>query len=108
MPKRLFAVYGIGLAVFFFSLLYIVVHTRGLSGALITHYDSFRGIDYLGDRLDFYRILFGTFLISLFNFGMSMLLYVRIRFFAYFLAWLTVFLNILTLIGIVYLIGLNV
>ncbi|MBI5420739.1 MAG: hypothetical protein HZA35_00265 [Parcubacteria group bacterium] len=108
MPKRLFVVYGISLVVFLFSLLYVAVYTRGLSGALITHYDPLRGIDYLGDRFDFYRILFGTFLISLFNFGISMLLYIRIRFFAYFVAGFTLFLNVLALVGIMYLIGLNV
>lgn len=85
-----------------------MVHTRGLSGVLITHYDLLNGIDYLGDRFDFYRILFGVVLILFFNFGISMLLYIRIRFFAYFVAWFTIFLNILGLIGVMYLISLNV
>ncbi len=108
MPKRLFAIYGAGVVIFLFSLLYVVVHTRGLGGILITHYDLLNGIDYIGDRFDFYKILFGILFISFFNFWISMLLYIRIRFFAYFVAWFTVFLNILTLIGVMYLISLNV
>jgi|GEM_PF-3984388 len=108
MPKRLFTVYGVSMAIFLFSFLYVVVHTRELNGVLITHYDLLNGIDYLGDRFDFYRILFVVLLISFFNLGVSVLLYIRIRFFAYFVAWFTVFLNILAMIGIMYLISLNV
>ena len=108
MPKRLLGIYGLNIAVLLFTLAYVITSTWRVGGVLITHYDLMRGIDFLGSRMDFYMILFEVFFMSALNFFMSLMLYSRIRFLSYLFAWVTLFLNVLTFVGVSYLISLNI
>ncbi|MDE1970463.1 MAG: hypothetical protein KGI50_02680 [Patescibacteria group bacterium] len=108
MPKKLFVAYGVSLFLIVFGVAYVAFNTRELGGVLVTHYDLVRGVDFLGRRNDFYSILLGLFLLSGFNFLISLELYSRMRFLAYGVAWITILLNIIGLYGIMYLISLNI
>ncbi len=108
MPKKILLLYGISLILILFGAVYVAVYTYGISGVFITHYDLMRGIDVLGSKADFYMVLVGVFLISLLNFYFSVILCGRIRAFAYLLGWFTLFINVLILLGVFYLISLNV
>lgn len=83
---------------------------RGLRGAedlLVIHFDSFRGIDFLGTKKDVAAILQigGVFLVL--NALLSSFFYRRIPFLSYLLAYVSLVVCILILIGVGVILNFN-
>ncbi|OGY67789.1 MAG: hypothetical protein A3B16_02910 [Candidatus Zambryskibacteria bacterium RIFCSPLOWO2_01_FULL_45_43] len=74
---------------------------------LVIHFDSFRGIDFLGDRSDVAAILGTAAVVFLINGLLAHVFYFRERFLSYALAVGTVFFSLLILIGINVIISVN-
>ncbi len=67
---------------------------------LIIHFDAYKGIDFLGSRLDVFGILLTVLVIILINIFLSDFLYSRERFLSYIFTFVSLLLSILILIVI--------
>ncbi len=74
---------------------------------IIIHFDAYKGIDFLGSRLDVFGILITAVVIFLINFFLSNLLFYRERFLSYIFAAVTLFFVILILIAVAAIISVN-
>ena len=63
--------------------------------AIVLHFDVYRGIDFVGGRLDLFGALIGGLVMGGINFLLVNFLYSRDRFFAFILAYATLFLTLL-------------
>lgn len=74
---------------------------------LVIHFDAYRGIDFLGDKSDVFRILYGGGAIVLVNIFLSWLLYSRERFLSRIISFSSVFLSLLILVAVTVIISIN-
>lgn len=74
---------------------------------LVVHLDSFRGIDFLGEKKHVWGILGMAAALSLINIWLSRVFYHRIRFFSELFSWFNILLWILMFIVIGVIIAVN-
>ena len=74
---------------------------------LIVHFDSFRGIDFLGKPSTVWGIYFFALAISAINIWLSRVFHNRLPFFSYLFAYFTIFFWILISIAIAVIISVN-
>ena len=63
--------------------------------AIVLHFDAYRGIDFVGGRIDLFGALFAGFVMLALNFLLADFLYSRDRFFSYVLSFASLLLAIL-------------
>jgi len=85
----------------------VYVSLSGVNNLLIIHFDSYRGIDFLGEKGQVFGILAVAFSVTLINFWLVKVFYYRNRFLAYFLSFFTVFFLTLILITAIVIISVN-
>lgn len=89
-----------------FAIIVIVVLVKFLprSEAIVLHFDSYRGIDFVGSRIDLIGIMLSGLIMLSLNFLLADFLYARDRFFAYVLSFASLLLSILftIMLAIVY------
>lgn len=88
-----------------FSLAYI--HLAEIQSLLIVHFDSFRGIDFLGDKNDVYGMVGVGAIALLINSALANIFYFRERFLSYLLAFGTLVLTFLLLIAVFAILSIN-
>ena len=93
------------LLVFAFSFYYVEIAENG--NLLVIHFDSYKGIDFFGDRRDVLDIIISGFVIFLINLGLTKPLYSRERFLAYSIAVSTVIFTVLILLAVNVIINVN-
>lgn len=74
---------------------------------LIIHFDSFRGIDFLGNRSDVFQILWLGLLVNIINFSLVAVFYWRERFLAYLIGYFSSVFSLLILIATAVIISIN-
>jgi len=74
---------------------------------LILHFDSYRGIDFLGSKAQVFEILLSVFLLLLINLFLAGFLYNRERFLSYMFVFVSLEIAILILIAISVIISVN-
>ena len=74
---------------------------------LILHFDSYRGIDFLGNKAEVFKIIFSTLVIFLINFFLAAFLYNRRRFLSYMFVFATLAISVLILMAIGVIISVN-
>ncbi len=80
-----------------FAIIAIVVLVKFVprSDSIVLHFDSYRGIDYVGGRFDLIGIMLSGLVMLSLNFLLADFLYARDRFFAYVLSFASLLLSIL-------------
>ncbi|OGY63043.1 MAG: hypothetical protein A2745_03570 [Candidatus Harrisonbacteria bacterium RIFCSPHIGHO2_01_FULL_44_13] len=91
----------------FLGLAVIYVGLSDISHLLIIHFDSYRGIDFLGSKGDVLGILIAALAINFVNLFLTEVFYRREKFLSYILAFSSVFLSLLILIAVVVIIKVN-
>ncbi|MFA5386242.1 MAG: hypothetical protein WC297_00995 [Candidatus Paceibacterota bacterium] len=95
------------------ALLLLIVFTLicfkfiGIRNPIIVHFDVYKGIDFLGSRIDVFGIFLAAVVIFLINLFLSNHLFYRERFLSYVFAATTLFLVVLALIAIAAIISVN-
>jgi hypothetical protein len=74
---------------------------------LILHFDSYRGIDFLGSRAQVFGIILSVFVLLLINFFLARLLYDRERLLSYIFVFASLLLSILILMAVSVIISAN-
>lgn len=74
---------------------------------LVIHFDSYKGIDFFGDRKDVFDILLTSGIIWLVNLVLANEFYFRERVLSYFIASATLLFTVLILIGVNVIISVN-
>jgi len=74
---------------------------------IIIHFDIFRGVDILGNKIDVLAIIIYGFIVSAINFFLADFLYERERFLSYVFSFTTLFLSFLILVVISIIISKN-
>lgn len=95
---------------FFILLLAAIIFYLALGSTttpLIIHFDAYKGIDFLGSRLDIFGILLSALAMILINLFLSNFLYNRERFLSYIFAFVGLLISILILIIISVIVNVN-
>ena len=74
---------------------------------LILHFDSYKGIDFLGDKNDVFSITGISLIVILINFLLAKQMYYKERFLSYFLSFGSSIFSLLILIGVFVIISIN-
>ena len=74
---------------------------------LVIHFDSFRGVDFFGNRADVFGILWVGLAINAVNFLLSYVFYEREKFLSLVISWFSVFFSLLILIAVSVIISIN-
>ncbi|TSC95613.1 MAG: Uncharacterized protein Athens071426_121 [Parcubacteria group bacterium Athens0714_26] len=99
---------------FIISIIFIVVgfsvvytNLSYVQNLLVIHYDTFNGIDFLGNKSDVLNLLFSGLVMIGLNIFLGRELYLREKFLSYLLAFSTPVFTLLILIGVFAIISIN-
>ena len=105
--KYLRAVFGISFAILIFIFLLALLKLGGVTAPLIIHFDAYKGIDFLGGKMEVFGILISVFSMLLINAFLADFLYNRERFLSYIFGFAGLGLMILILIVVSVIISVN-
>lgn len=105
--KYLRVVFGISFTILIFIFLFTLLKLGNIAFPLIIHFDAYKGIDFLGGKMEVFGILISTFSILLINAFLANFLYNRERFLSYILGFAGLGLMILILIAMSVIISIN-
>jgi len=95
------------LLILFLTALIFYFTLGSITTPLIIHFDAYKGIDFLGSRLDVFGILLSALVMILINLFLSNFLYNRERFLSYIFTFVSLLISILILIAIGVIISVN-
>ncbi|MEK7634270.1 MAG: hypothetical protein AAB396_00070 [Patescibacteria group bacterium] len=98
--KYLRVVFALSFLVLIFALAEIFLQFNKLSVPLIIHFDTYRGIDFLGGKMEIFGILISSFIAIFINFIFSNFFYYRERFISYGFGLTSLGLSVLILIAV--------
>ncbi|MEK7086863.1 MAG: hypothetical protein AAB935_01245 [Patescibacteria group bacterium] len=93
---KIFSILSFGLLVF--AILLIYFNLRRFSPPLILHFDEFRGVDFFGEKIEFFGIWFVGFAAVTINTALSEVFFHRERVLSYLFLGVNVLLSLLILI----------
>ncbi len=105
--KILFSAFLLSLFLLVVAFSVIYVQLGDIQHLLIIRFDSFKGIDFLGEKSDVFGILISGIMLNIFNFLLALFLYYRERFLSYTLAFSGTFISLLILAVILVIINAN-
>ncbi|MEK7481880.1 MAG: hypothetical protein AAB464_00560 [Patescibacteria group bacterium] len=105
--KYLRAVFGISFTILIFIFLLTLLKLKNIAFPLIIHFDAYKGIDFLGGKMEVFGILISAFSMLLINALLANFLYNRERFLSYILGFAGLGLMILILIAASVIISIN-
>jgi|SRR3989344_380802 len=103
----LLATFGITTVVLLFTLVLVLIFFGATDTPLIIHFDSYKGIDFLGNKLHVFGIVFVGVVMFLINVGLAHALYYRDRFLSYIIGCATLVIALLILIAVSAIIAVN-
>ncbi len=109
MPRSLLLIHVSAAALTVITAIVAYVNLINISHLLVIHFDSFRGIDFLGAKSDVLRIFIWATALTFLNFLLSQFFYhrSRLRVFSYFFASFNILLWSLILIVVAVIISVN-
>lgn len=109
MSKDLYVIIGfsVGALFIFIGLAASYVFISGINHLLIIHFDSYRGIDFLGSKGDLFGVLVAGLFINAVNLFLAWALYNREKFLSRLLGLSSSFVSLLILIAAVVIIKVN-
>lgn len=105
--KYLRVVFVLSFLVLIFALAEIFLQLNKLSVPLIIHFDAYRGIDFLGGKMEIFGILISSFVTIFINFIIGNFFYNREKFISYGLGLASLGLSILILIAVSVIMSIN-
>lgn len=78
-----------------------------VNNPIIVHFDAYRGIDFLGSRINIFGIFFTALVVFLINLVLSNILFYRERILSYIFASATLFFIVLVLVSVAAIISVN-
>lgn len=105
--KFLFYPFLASAALVLIALVLTLIGLAKVNNLLILHFDSYRGIDFLGDKKDIFSIIGLSFAIIIINFLLAKQIYYKERFLAYSLSFTSLIFSLLILIGVSVIISVN-
>ena len=88
-----------------FSLFYI--HLADIQHLIIIHFESLKGVDFLGNKGDVIGILITGLILNILNFLLASFYYTRNRLYSYLISLINIFISLLILITIIVIISVN-
>ncbi len=105
--KYLRAVFGLGLLILVVAFCFVYLKIIDVQTPLIIHFDAYKGIDFIGGKMDVFGILILALVIILINLFLADFLYQRERFLSYILGFGSLGLSVLILIAVAVIINVN-
>jgi len=105
--KYLRVIFAINAAILLVVFALIYSNFIGIKSPIIIHFDAYKGIDFLGTRIDIFGIFLSALVIFVINLFFANYLFYRERFLSYLFASTTLFLMILFLIAVAAIISVN-
>ncbi len=88
-----------------FSVAYM--NLKNLSNLLVVHFDVYKGIDFLGNKTDVFNVLYFGGIVIILNMILAHSIYLRERFLAYVLAFISPVFSALIFISVLAIISIN-
>jgi len=105
--KYLRTIFCLSSAILFVVVLLVCLKFWGIKKPIIVHFDAYKGIDFLGSRLDIFVIFASALIIFVINLFLTEYLFYRERFLSYLFASVNLFFVILVLIAAAAIISVN-
>ncbi len=103
----LIGMFGVAAVVLLLTLVLILIFFGATDTPLIIHFDTFKGIDFLGNKLYVFGIVLVGIAMFLINVGLAHSLYYRNRFLSYIIACATLVIALLILIAVSAIVAVN-
>lgn len=100
-------VVGISLALHTIIAAIVLVKFLPRREAIVLHFDAYRGIDFVGGRIDVVGLLLSGYVMLALNFLLADFLYTRDRFFSYILAFASLLLAVLFAVAMMIVYSVN-
>ncbi|HBT75211.1 TPA: hypothetical protein DEB29_04385 [Candidatus Wolfebacteria bacterium] len=85
----------------------VLVHFLPRRESIVLHFDAYRGIDFVGGRIDLVGILLSAYIMLALNLLLADFLYARDRFFSYVLAFASLLLAMLFAVAMMIVYSIN-
>jgi hypothetical protein len=105
--KSLLIIFGISFGVLVLTAIIAYLSLAEVTTPLIIHFDAYKGIDFLGGKIDVYNILIVAAVIFLINFILAEFIFDRQRLLSYNFALVGLAVSVLILITILVIISVN-
>lgn len=105
--KSLLIIFGLSFGVLVLTAIIVYVRLAEVTTPLIIHFDAYKGIDFLGNRIDVFNILIVAGVIFLINLILAELIFDRQRLLSFNFAFASLAVSILILIAILVIISVN-
>ncbi len=105
--KNLLTVFSLSFFIVVLSGVLLTLKLSGLESPIIIHFDYYKNIDFLGDKIDAFGIIISAFAIILINLLLAEFLYYRDRFLSYLFGFFSLGFSILILIAVSVIININ-
>lgn len=100
-------IFGLSLGLLILTALAVYLKVAEIATPLIVHFDVYKGIDFLGNRLDIFNILIVALIVLFINFILAVFIFYRQRFLSFIFAYVSLAISILILIAISVIISIN-
>lgn len=105
--KNFAIIFGLSLGILILTALVVYLRLAEIASPLIVHFDVYKGIDFLGNRLDIFNILIVALVVLLINFILAVFIFDRQRFLSFVFAYVSLAISTLILIAISVIISIN-
>lgn len=105
--KSLRLVFGLSFLILAFEFVFIYFKLIGANTPLVIHFDVYKGIDFIGGKMEVFGILFSFLAMLIVNFFLAEFLYYRERFLSHLFGFVGLGLSILILIAVSVIISVN-
>lgn len=105
--KSLRLVFGLSFLIMVFEFVFVYFKLIGADTPLVIHFDIYRGIDFIGGKMEVFGVLFSFLAMLAVNLFLSEFLYYRERFLSYLFGFVGLGLSILILIAVSVIISVN-
>jgi len=99
--------FGISLVVLVVAFSLFYVRLAEIEHLLIIHFESLRGVDFLGSKKEVVGILISGLVLNIINFLLAAFLYNRQRLLSYLIGFMNIFISFLILLTIIVIISVN-
>lgn len=105
--SRITFLFGIALIIMIVAFSFFYVRLVDVEHLIIIHFESLRGVDFLGSKNEVIGILFSGLALNVINFLLASFLHNRQRLLSYLIGLMNIFISLLILLTIIVIISVN-
>mgnify|MGYP001572255989 CR=1 FL=1 len=105
--KNFAIIFGLSLGILILTAFVAYIQLAEITTPLIIHFDAYKGIDFLGDKFDVFKILAVALTVFSINFILAEFIFYRQRFLSFVFAYASLATSVLTSIAITVIISVN-